>query len=151
MSLLSETMLPEIIEGNRHSDARGSVSFVNSFDFKGVQRFYTIQPELGIVRAWQGHQRESKWFYASKGSFIIQLIPLNAEGLPLEKAEPQTFKLTDSESKILKIPGGFLNGFSALEEGSVLTVFSDFSLEESKEDDIRVSLEKLPWIQKHTL
>lgn len=144
-------MLPEIIEGNRHSDERGTVRFVNSFDFKGVQRFYTIQPAKGMVRAWQGHQKESKWFYASKGSFIIQLIPLNSEGLPRENAEPKSYHLTDMESKILRIPGGYLNGFSALEEGAVLTVFSDFSLEESKEDDIRVSLKEIPWIEKHTL
>jgi hypothetical protein len=32
-----------LIQGGRHVDARGSVSFVNGFDFKGVDRFYWIQ------------------------------------------------------------------------------------------------------------
>ena len=31
---------PTLIEGGLHVDARGSVAFVNDFDFKGVDRFY---------------------------------------------------------------------------------------------------------------
>lgn len=65
--------------------------------------------------------------------------------MPEDKEDRKVYHLGDRESKILFIPGGWLNGFTAQEEGSVLTIFSDFSLEESKEDDIRVSLDALPW------
>jgi hypothetical protein len=46
---------------------------------------------------------------------------------------------------ILEIGGGYFNGFEALEEGSVLMVFSDFSLEESNNDNYRETLENINW------
>jgi len=58
-----------VIEGNIHRDERGVVRFVNDFDMKKVVRMYCIKPKLGVVRAWQGHKRETKWFYVAKGSF----------------------------------------------------------------------------------
>jgi dTDP-4-dehydrorhamnose 3,5-epimerase-like enzyme len=104
-----------------------------------VVRMYCIEPKLGVIRAWQGHKKETKWFYAAKGSFLVKTIKMDT----LEKKE---YYLKDTESKVLKIPRGYYNGFEALEEGSVLMVFSDFGLEESKGDDYRKSTEDLLWI-----
>ena len=59
-----------LIQGGSHVDARGSISFVNDFDFKNVCRFYCITPKTKTeVRAWQGHKIESKWFYCISGVF----------------------------------------------------------------------------------
>jgi dTDP-4-dehydrorhamnose 3,5-epimerase len=99
---------------------------------------YCIEPKLGVIRAWQGHKKETKWFFAAKGSFLVKTVEM-------ETRFKKEYTLTDTESKVLEIPGGNYNGFEALEEGSVLMVFSDFNLEASKADDFRESQENLIW------
>jgi len=126
------------IIGNIHKDERGTVRFLNDFDMTQVVRMYCIEPKLGVIRAWQGHKKETKWFYAAKGSFLVKTIIMVT-------SDKKEYYLKDSESKVLEIPGGHYNGFEALEEGSVLMVFSDFGLEESKRDDFRESLDKIKW------
>jgi len=127
-----------LITGNSHSDSRGIIRFVNDFDMSQVVRMYCVKPDLGIIRAWQGHQKETKWFYAAKGSFLVKMVEMDS----LVKKE---YLLKDTESIVLEIKGGHYNGFEALEVGSVLMVFSDFGLEESKGDDFRESLENINW------
>ena len=56
-----------------------------------------------------------------------------------------TYHLSAAEPQQLAIPGGYLNGFRALETGSTLIVFSDFDLEASKADDLRFGLDSIPW------
>jgi dTDP-4-dehydrorhamnose 3,5-epimerase len=79
-----------IIQGGIHTDHLGTIMFANDFDLKDVRRFYTIhQPDTSIIRAWQGHQFEAKYFHVVKGSFRIELLrPDNWEqpskDLPLE-------------------------------------------------------------------
>ncbi len=127
-----------LIEGNLYNDDRGIVRFVNDFEMSAIVRMYCIEPRMGVVRAWQGHKVERKWFYAAKGRFLIKTIEMDT----LNK---EVFELTSLESKVLEIGGGYFNGFEALEEGSVLMVFSDLSLEESKNDDLRENLVKIKW------
>lgn len=128
-----------IIKGNTHTDARGTVRFVNEFDMTNVVRMYAIEPEIGIIRAWQGHQIETKWFFAAKGSFLVKTI--NIENPALITA----VTLSDQESQILHIPAGHYNGFEALEKESVLMVYSDASLKKSVVDDHRKTLNDIPW------
>jgi len=56
--------------------------------------------------------------------------------------------LSAAEAAVLAIPAGYLHGFKALEASSRLLVFSDFDLEASKVDDIRISLDDIPWIER---
>lgn len=127
-----------IIKGDLHQDERGIVRFVNDFDMTKVKRMYCIEPKLGVIRAWQGHKKETKWFYAAKGSFMVKTVNM----VNFDKKE---YPLNDGESNILEIQGGHYNGFEALEEGSMLMVFSDFGLEDSIKDDSRESLDKIKW------
>ena len=127
-----------LIEGNVHIDDRGVVRFVNDFDMSAVVRMYCIEPKMGVVRAWQGHKIERKWFYVAKGKFLVKTVAMES----LNKVE---YELTSSESNVLEIGGGYYNGFESLEEGSVLMVFSDFNLEQSKNDDYRETLENIKW------
>jgi dTDP-4-dehydrorhamnose 3,5-epimerase-like enzyme len=127
-----------LIKGNIHFDERGKMRFVNDFDMSAVVRMYCIEPNLGVVRAWQGHKVERKWFYAVKGRFLVKTVEMGS----LNKV---VFELTSTESKVLQIEGGCFNGFEALEEGSVLMVFSDFSVEDSKNDDYRETIENINW------
>jgi dTDP-4-dehydrorhamnose 3,5-epimerase-like enzyme len=128
----------KFIQGNSHKDERGIVRFVNDFDMTQVKRMYCIEPELNVIRAWQGHKNETKWFYAAKGSFLVKTVDM----FNFDKKE---YHLNDTESNILEIKGGHYNGFESLEEVSVLIVFSDFGLEQSKGDDFRESLDKFKW------
>ena len=57
----------------------------------------------------------------------------------------QNFILRSNENRVLNIEPGNYNGFLALEESSELLVFSNQTLEASKEDDFRLTLEDLKW------
>jgi dTDP-4-dehydrorhamnose 3,5-epimerase len=134
-------MTPELIKGNTHIDSRGTVRFVNDFDMTKVVRMYCIEPELGTIRAWQGHKIESKWFYVAKGCFTVKTIQIENPELLTE------FRMKEKDSQVLNIPEGYYNGFEATEKGSILMVFSDVDLETSKADDHRKTLADIPWIK----
>jgi dTDP-4-dehydrorhamnose 3,5-epimerase-like enzyme len=137
--------LPEIHQAAAIHDQRGVLNAWPVFDLEPIVRMYAIQPaRTNLIRAWQGHFKERKWFYAASGGFEVQTIPINSFGKP-DSAQRHKWILSAAESAVLAIPGGYLNGFRALEESSRLLVFSDFDLEASKADDIRFSLEEIPW------
>jgi dTDP-4-dehydrorhamnose 3,5-epimerase len=134
-------MTPELIKGNTHTDSRGTVRFVNDFDMTKVVRMYCIEPEVGTIRAWQGHKIESKWFYVVKGCFTVKTIQIENPEVLIK------FRMTEKDSQVLHIPRGYFNGFEATEKGSVIIVFSDADLETSKADDYRKTLADIPWIK----
>jgi len=132
----------QLIKGNIHIDHRGIVRFVNDFHFENVKRFYTItHPDTNIIRAWQGHKLETKYFYVTKGSFLINWIKIDNWEQPSKDLKINTHTLSDIQSEILIIPPGHVNGFKALEPDSTMMVFSDMSLEESKGDDFRFAVD----------
>jgi len=49
----------------------------------------------------------------------------------------QEFILKSGINPVLHIPGGYANGFKALEAHSKLMVFSDFSIADAGKDDFR--------------
>lgn len=127
-----------IIEGNMHKDKRGTIRFINDFDLSNVKRMYAIEPKKEYIRAWQGHYKETKWFFAAKGRFIVKTIDMQTEQIC-------SYELNTKQTEALVIPGGNYNGFKALEDNSILIVYSDFSLEDSKMDDHRVHADAFPW------
>ena len=137
---------PLIIEGGMVTDVRGRLAFVNDFDMKLVRRFYFIyHSTTDIIRAWQGHRIEKKWFYCVDGVFEVKLVKVDDWVSPSENLPCLTFILDAQKSNVLYIPNGFANGFRALRKDSRLLVFSDKKLEESLNDDYRFN-EKL-WNQ----
>jgi len=129
---------PQIISGGIHTDERGSISFVNGFDFSMIKRFYNIShPSTEIIRAWQGHKVEKKWFYVCSGSFKIITVKIADWDQATPADSPLEFHLHVSDPKILFIPGGYVNGFQATVSDSKLMVFSDVTMEESINDDFR--------------
>lgn len=127
-----------IIKGDLYKDPRGLLKFVNDFDMTTVVRMYCIEPKPRVVRAWQGHRKETKWFYAANGSFLVKSVDMDT----LNKTN---YRINSRDSEVLEIAPGHYNGFEALEEGSILLVFSDLRLEDSKKDDFRESLDILEW------
>jgi len=68
-------MIPKIITGNSHTDTRGTLYYNNDFDASEIKRVYVIEnATTDIIRAWQGHKIEQRWFSAIKGSFKIGLM-----------------------------------------------------------------------------
>jgi dTDP-4-dehydrorhamnose 3,5-epimerase-like enzyme len=124
---------PKLITGGVAVDDRGSLRFVNDFDFSGVKRFYQVQNHRrGFIRAWHGHKVESKYVYVAKGSALIGAIPLG------EPPIVGKFILSDKSPRILYIPKGYYNGAMTLEEDTIIQYFSTTTLDESKGDDIRL-------------
>ncbi len=133
----------KIIEGGVYSDERGMVRFVNEFDMSQVKRMYhIIHADEDLIRGWQGHLKESKWFCCVRGSWCINVISFQNGTISTKEAIRQEFSLDSNESKILYVPGGNITGFKALEKHSGIIVYSDMSVRESKEDDYRFDLLK---------
>ncbi len=135
---MDEIEKPTLIPGGLHVDARGTVSFVNDFNFKGVERFYTIQPHRPREpRGWVGHRRDRKWFSAMQGSILIAIVRPDdwehpATNLPIER-----IVLSGAKPAVLTIPPGYATGMAALTYGAILTVFSAGALCDAGTDDFR--------------
>jgi dTDP-4-dehydrorhamnose 3,5-epimerase len=128
----------ELIEGGSFADARGSLLFVNDFNFKSVKRFYQIvHPDTSIVRAWQGHKIEHKYFYVAQGSFVIATVRIDDFTNPSLTLQAKETILTTEKPAILSVPPGFANGIKALSSNSILMVYSNLTLIESEHDGYR--------------
>jgi len=129
-------METKILNGGLSVDDRGSVSFVNDFNFDGVKRFYQVENHYrGFIRAWHGHKKEGKYVYVSNGSALIGVVNMETE-------EIKKFVLSNKTPKILWIPPGYYNGFKSLEENTKIIFFSTSTLDESLGDDIRQEHDK---------
>lgn len=129
---------PELIIGGLSIDDRGSVSFVNDFDFQGVKRFYQVSNhKRGFIRAWHGHEKEGKYVYVPKGTALIGIVYMDLIPFRLSK-----YVLSGARPQVLWIPPGNYNGFETLEEGTIVQFFSTSTLEESTKDDIRQPYDK---------
>ena len=131
-----------LIQGANFSDQRGGLNFFNALDMSEIVRMYEISPSDTIaVRGWQGHQKEKKWFYCNSGSFIVNLIKVDNFDSPSQTIIPEQFVLEAENPSVLEISGGYATAFKAQAQNSKLIVFSNFSLEASKNDDFRFSVD----------
>lgn len=129
---------PKIIQGADHQDERGTIFFFNDLDLSVVKRFYVIEhPNGEIVRAWQGHKKEEKWFYVMDGSFKVVLVKPDDWENPSVHLKVNEFILKAASNQVLYVPGGYANGFKALQPKSRIIVFSSFTVEESAKDNFR--------------
>lgn len=121
-----------LINGGIAVDDRGSVTFINDFDFKDVKRFYMVSNHSkGFIRAWHGHKKEAKYVLVTRGAALVCTTPLDE--YDLEKVV-----LSATKPQILHIPAGYYNGFKTLTDDAQLMFFSTSTLEESAGDDIRL-------------
>jgi dTDP-4-dehydrorhamnose 3,5-epimerase len=132
------------IVGAVATDDRGSVRFVNDFDFSGVKRFYQVQNHAqGFIRAWHGHKKEAKYVYVAKGSALIGAVPLDHMiDIDTNTVIPESDKifkatLSSNNPKVIYIPAGYANGFKSLEADTIIQFFSTSTLQDSLGDDIR--------------
>lgn len=136
---------PSVITGGLHSDARGSVSFVNDFDFKGVDRFYSIRcKNPNQPRGWVGHKRDTKWFTVLQGSFVIAVVAPDDWSTPSGRETVERFTLSADKPSVLCVPGGYATAQMALTPDAILTVFSSGTMQRAKEDDFRFPITQWP-------
>lgn len=127
-----------LIQGDSFRDERGGLNFFNNFNMSEIVRMYEISPsDTSMIRGWQGHKEEKKWFYCNSGSFVVNLVQIDNFDTPSKTIRPEQFVLESKKPSILEISGGYATGFKAGEDNSKLLVFSNFSLKESKNDDFR--------------
>lgn len=143
-------MKPQIIKGGTHTDNRGTLSFVNDFDLKEVRRFYTIHhSDTKIVRAWQGHENETKYFFVLNGSFVLAWVEIDDFDRPSDNLRAEHTILKASQPTAVYIPPGYANGLRALAPQSQIAIFSDMTIEESLQERYRYPPEK--WFDWHNL
>jgi dTDP-4-dehydrorhamnose 3,5-epimerase len=127
-----------VFPGATHKDERGKLSFFNTLDLSQIKRMYQIEPaNEGIIRAWQGHKIEKKWFYCLQGSFIINLAKVTNFEDPDTDALISHHIITARTPTVLYVEGGYASGIKAIEPSSKVLVFSNLTAEASKNDDYR--------------
>ena len=122
-------MKPTVINGGSYSDNRGCLTYNNDFDMSSIKRIYSIQNvNTSLVRAWQGHAIERRWFSVVKGSFEIKLIKIDNWENPTKSLEVFSRIINDENFDVLCVPGGYVSSVKALEENSKLLLMSDYRL-----------------------
>ena len=135
---VNSNVTPRLIEGALSVDDRGSVSFVNEFDFAGVKRFYLVaNHRAGFVRAWHAHRREAKYVTATRGAAVVGAVKIDNWEAPSRESDVHRFILSAQRPSVLYIPAGYGNGFVSLTEDATLMFFSTSTLDESRGDDVR--------------
>ena len=132
---------PHIIEGDLFKDNRGKLLSCNQFDMSRVKRMYSIENiNSNYIRGWKGHKIETRWFFATKGSIIINTILIsyleNSHLLPVIK----TFKLNEDNLNILEVPPGFATSIKQYSNGDRICVYADYRLGVSGDEDLRWDL-----------
>ena len=129
---------PYVISGGLHIDEGGEISYFNDFNFRDVKRFYVVSNKsTSIIRAWQGHKVEQKYFFVVKGTYLVCAVEIDNWRNPSKDLKPTKFILDEKNPKILCIPPGYANGIKALEKHSKLIIYSNLNLEESSKDIYR--------------
>lgn len=128
-------MEPKLINGNCHSDQRGTLLYNNDFDASLIKRIYIIENESPqFIRGWQGHQIEQRWFSVVSGKFKIQLIKIDNWEKPSINLEAFTYLIDSEKLNVLHVPQGYVSSIQSLELNSKLLVMADYLLGEIKDE-----------------
>lgn len=131
-------MKTKIFIGDMSVDDRGSVSFVNDFDFSMVKRFYQVENHSSnFIRAWHGHKIEGKYVYVASGTILLGVVKIDNWETPSINSNVEKYVLTSLKPRVMWIPPGYANGFKTLTDSTKVIFFSTTSLEDSQGDDFR--------------
>tara|TARA_B100000900_G_scaffold416188_1_gene449825 strand:+ start:1931 stop:2353 length:423 start_codon:yes stop_codon:yes gene_type:complete len=133
-------MEPKLITGKKYTDQRGNLFYNNDFNTSLIKRIYYIENKsVEVIRGWQGHKVEQRWFNVVQGSFNIKLIQIDNWDSPSKKLCCKEFIISNRLLDVLHVPNGYVSCIQALQEKSKLLVMSDFMLGEIN-DDFRFDL-----------
>lgn len=134
------------LTGDSFVDDRGCLSFNNDLDLSEVKRLYVIENKnTEILRAWQGHKIEKRWFIAIQGAFKVRLVKIDCFQNPSDDLVTESFVLNSKSMDCLIVEAGFASSIQAIESNSKLLVFSNYKLGEIN-DDYKFNPQK--WSQK---
>ena len=127
--------LPKIIKGNSFTDIRGTIYFNNSFDTSEIKRMYIIQnSSVNVIRGWQGHKVEQRWFSALQGEFEINLIEVDNWETPSKYLQSIKYNLNSDKMNVLHVPPGFVSSIRSKEPASKLLAMSNYGIEEINDE-----------------
>ena len=127
-----------VFAGGVAIDDRGTVTFVNDFDFAGVKRFYTVtNHRQGFVRAWHAHRHEAKYVTVVEGAALVGAVRIDDWERPSKDLPVTKVVLSAHKPSVVYIPPGYANGFMSLTDDARLVFFSTSTLTESQGDDVR--------------
>jgi len=130
--------IPRIISGGIFEDERGRMRYVNDFKFEAINRFYMIKHNSqNIIRAWQGHKLEKKYFYTIIGAFVIAWVKIDNFQNPSPFLKAEYYEINSRKSEILFLPPGYANGIKASQPNSELMIFSNLEVNKSGNDITR--------------
>lgn len=133
-------LIPKIIQGSIHEDFRGKLVYNNNFDLSLVKRMYIIEnSSRDIIRGWQGHKIEKRWFTVVQGSFLIKAICIDNWKQPSSDLKVLEYELNATRLDVLYVPNGYITSIQAMECNSKLTVMADYALGDV-DDDYRFAL-----------
>ncbi len=136
---------PCVIDGGLHVDTRGIVSFVNDFDFRGVDRFYTVRTHHpNEERGWVGHQRDQKWFVAVQGAVLLAVVKPDDWERPSSELPVERFVLSAVKPQVLHVPPGYATGSINLSQDAILMIFSSGRIDDAQEDVYRFPVQTWP-------
>ena len=106
-----------------------------------VKRFYVIENfDSNYIRGWKGHKIETRWFFAIRGSIIINTILIS----DLENSHPspelKTFILNEDNLNVLEVPPGFATSIKQYSDGDRICVYADYEIGVSGDEDLRWDL-----------
>ena len=129
---------PRLIRGDLAVDDRGTVAFVNEFDFAEVRRSYVVSNHAkGFVRAWHAHKEEAKYVSVLRGAALICAVRIEDFGNPDPASPVKRFVLAYDKPSVLFVPSGYANGAMSLTDDALIQYFSTSTLEDSAGDDYR--------------
>lgn len=124
-----------ILEGKKHQDERGIITFNNDFDASAIKRIYTIENHsTEFIRGWQGHKVEQRWFACMKGSFEVSVIQIDDFAQPSKDLTMQKYLLKEDTLTYLHIPSGCITAIQSKTEDSKLLVLADYGLREISDE-----------------
>lgn len=137
----------QLIEASKlqiFGDDRGYFCSI-SFEQDSKRAYFIQNHSKGTVRAFHGHKKENKTFYVLRGAFKLIIIDMASGNW-------KSFTLTEKGNNMLKIPSMVYNGFVSLTTDSEMLVVSNSTMDESRNDDIRIPydfLGKEVWKVEH--
>jgi dTDP-4-dehydrorhamnose 3,5-epimerase-like enzyme len=127
--------IPKLLKGATHHDKRGDLYYNDYFHKFSIKRVYFIKNQnTSIIRAWQGHKIEQRWFSAVTGSFKILLIKIDNWESPNQDLIPVEFILNSNKLDVLHIPSGYISSIQAIEGNSKLMVMANYFLGEINDE-----------------
>ena len=133
--------IPVLIEGGCHVDDRGTVSFVNGFNFHGVERFYWVQSVKSEcnVGGW-----EHKWFTVVAGEVQVAVVQPDDWQSPSTDLPVARYVLSAASPQVLHVPAGHATGSISLTADAILMVFSSGTIANAPDDDFRFPVSQWP-------